>query len=71
MHKINQYPPHNTFYKTVDNLSENVFTHDVTVILNKGLKCNLHVKQKNWITKLALEANTAISLLNLIEQNHL
>jgi hypothetical protein len=38
--------------------------------LNKGLKYNLHAKQKNWINKLALETETVISLLGVSEQNY-
>jgi len=31
--------------------------------LQKGLKYNVHAKRKNWVPNLALEAETAISLL--------
>jgi hypothetical protein len=37
-------------------------------LLNKGLKYNLHHKQKHWIQTLAIEADTAINLLNQQEQ---
>ena len=37
-------------------------------LLNKGLKYNLHFKQRNWIPTLAFEAETAINLLPPSEQ---
>ena len=36
-------------------------------LLEKGPKYNLHHKKKNWLTNLALEAQTAISLLPTID----
>ena len=39
------------------------FTEPEMAVLQKGPKCNLHDKPKNWIQNLALEAETAISSL--------
>jgi hypothetical protein len=46
------------------------FTHEETQLLNKDLKYNLHQKNKKWIQTLALEAETAINLLHITEQNY-
>jgi hypothetical protein len=35
------------------------------------MKYNLHHKQKNWIQALAIEADTAIDLLPVNEQNYM
>jgi hypothetical protein len=40
------------------------------MLLNKGLKYNLHQKPKNWLTNLALEAETAINLLEIRLRDH-
>jgi hypothetical protein len=40
-------------------------------LLNKGLKYNLHHKHKCWIQTLALEADTAINLLDPHEQAYM
>jgi len=52
-----------TFYPRVVNNSSIPFTRCETTLLQKGLKYNLHAKSKNRIQILALEAETAISLL--------
>jgi hypothetical protein len=39
-------------------------------LLKKGLKYNLHYKQKNWLETLELEAETAISKMNATEQQY-
>jgi hypothetical protein len=39
-------------------------------LLKKGLKYNLHYKQKKWLETLALEAKTAISKINATEQQY-
>jgi hypothetical protein len=39
-------------------------------LLWKGLKYNLHYKQKNWLDTLALEAEIAISKMNAAEQQY-
>jgi hypothetical protein len=51
------------FYPRVVSNTTITFTDNEYKLLNKGLKCNLHHKQKNCLTNLALEAETAISLL--------
>jgi hypothetical protein len=40
-------------------------------ILNKGLQYNLHCKNKDWLKKLALEADTAVTLAEPKDQNFL
>jgi hypothetical protein len=62
--------PH-PFYPRVNNLSNTTFTKDEISLLNKGLKYNLHHKPKQWIQTLAMEADTAINLLNPHEQPHM
>ena len=54
---------HRDFYPRVVNYTNITFTDNELKLLNKGPKYNLHHKPKNWITNLALEAETAISLL--------
>jgi hypothetical protein len=46
------------------------FTTDELNLLNKGPKYNLHYKQRNWITKLSLEAENTISLLQAEDRNY-
>jgi hypothetical protein len=47
------------------------FSQTERSLLEKGLKYNLHYKDKQWINRLALEADSAISLVNPIQQNFL
>jgi len=56
------------FYTRVINDTSIIFSQKELVILSRGLKCNLHYKDKHWIKSLALEAETAISKLNPTEQ---
>jgi hypothetical protein len=56
------------FYQRVENLSDITFNQEEITLLGKGLKYNLHLKQKNWIRTLAIEAEAAINLLSLREQ---
>jgi hypothetical protein len=58
------------FYPRVVNNSNITFTDNEYNLLNKGLKYNLHHRQKNWLTNLALEAETAISLLPLADKGY-
>jgi len=63
--------PHktHTFYpRLIDNTNIR-FSNGDAALLQKGLKYNLHSKPKNWIQNLALEAETAITLLPSSEQN--
>jgi uncharacterized membrane protein YgaE (UPF0421/DUF939 family) len=48
-----------------------MFTNEEMTLLNKGLKYNLHHKHKRWIQTLALEADTAINLLDPHEQAYM
>jgi hypothetical protein len=59
------------FFKRVENLTNVTFTNDEINLLNKGLKYNLHHKQKNWIQTLAIEADSAVNLLPVNEQNYM
>jgi hypothetical protein len=59
-----------TFYPRVINNTNITFTTDELDLLNKGPKYNLHHKQKNWITKLGLETENAISLLPTEDRNY-
>ena len=56
------------FYPIVVKNTNIIFTDDELAIINKGLKYNLHHKRENWITTLPLEAETAITLLPISEQ---
>ena len=58
-----------TFYPRVLNNTTIDFTSDELALLNKGMKYNLHYKQKCWITTLALEAETVIRLLPPLDQD--
>jgi len=57
-----------TFFSRVVNTNI-PFTRSETTLLQKGLKYNVHAKWKNWIQNLALEAETAISLLPTNERD--
>jgi hypothetical protein len=60
----------NTKHSRVDNYTNMQFTHDEIQLLNKGLKYNLHYKKKKLIKTLALEAETAITNLDINKQNY-
>jgi hypothetical protein len=63
---------HNTqFYTRVVSHTDITFSDAEITLLGKGLKYNLHYKHKHWINKLALEAETAINLVDLLQQNYL
>ena len=47
------------------------FSDEELTLLNKGLKYNLNYKCKNWITTLALEAETVVNQLPILEQDHM
>jgi predicted glycosyltransferase involved in capsule biosynthesis len=59
-----------TKHSRVENYTNIQFTHDEIQLLNKGLKYNLHYKNKKWIETLALEAETAITNLDINNQNY-
>jgi hypothetical protein len=56
------------FYPRVVNNTNIILSKDEMILLNKGLKYNLHFKRKNWLHTLALEAGAAISFLPTNEQ---
>ena len=55
--------PDHAFFPRVLNKTNIHFTNDEELLLQKGLKFNIHSKPKNWISTLAIEAETAITLL--------
>jgi hypothetical protein len=57
-------------YPRVINYSNTQFTQDEILLLSKGMKYSLHYKQKNWLETLALEADTAISSLDIRQQRY-
>jgi hypothetical protein len=57
-----------SFHQRVSNLSNTTFTDEEITLLNKGLKYNLHHKQKHWFQTLATEADTATNLIDPLEQ---
>jgi hypothetical protein len=61
---------HLNFYPRVVNNTNITFTDKEYKLLNKGLNYNLHYKRKNWLTNLALEAETAINLLPTTERGY-
>jgi hypothetical protein len=52
-----------TFYPRVTNNTDIQFTPNEESIMQKGLKYNINQKPKNWINTLAIEAETALTLL--------
>ena len=50
-------------YPRVINKTERHFSNEELPLLNEGLKYNLNTKKNEWVSKLALEAETAISHL--------
>jgi hypothetical protein len=60
------------FYPIVVNNNSTIkFSTQEITLLEKGLKYNLHRKPKNWIQRMALEAETAISYIDVTKQDHL
>jgi hypothetical protein len=55
----------------MENLNDVVFTDAEMQLLNKGLKCNLHHRHKEWIQTLAIEADTSINQLPEIDQGYM
>ena len=67
-----QKPPNGKqFYPRVVNKTNIIFTDGEMELLNKGLKYNLGKKQKQWVSNLAMEAETAITLLPTGEQDYI
>jgi hypothetical protein len=59
------------FCLTVISNTEVHFTDEGNELLSKGLQYNLHYKTKDSFKKLALEADTAVSIADPNEQNYL
>jgi hypothetical protein len=57
-------------YPRVINKTNITFTNNEPTLLNKGLKYNLHRKNENWLTNLALEAETAINLIPITDRDY-
>jgi len=60
-----------SFYPRVVNNTNIKFSDEEIELINKGLKCNLGSKQKQWINNLAMEAEMAIMLLPPGEQDYI
>jgi len=58
-----------TFYPRFVNSTDITFTKEELDLLNKGIKYNLNHKHKMWVNNLALEAESAITLLPPGEQD--
>ena len=63
-------PKENTFYPRVINKTNITFTDYELNLLGKGLKYNIWHKPKNWITTLALEAETGICSIHIQDQDY-
>jgi len=61
---------HVTFYPRVVNNTDITFTNKEITLLQKGPKYNLHNKKRNWLSTLALEAETAINSLPHTEREY-
>ena len=68
--KTNSPRAHHTFYPRIVNNTDITFSSKETGLLQKGPKYNLHHKKENWLTNLALEAETAISLLPTTDREY-
>jgi hypothetical protein len=60
----------NNHHPRVINTTDINFTQAEIQLLSKGLKYNLHYRRKNWLETLALEVETAISNLDITEQQY-
>jgi hypothetical protein len=59
-----------SFYPRIVNNTDITFSKSEITLLEKGLKYNLHKKKKNWLVNLALEAETAITLLPATDREY-
>jgi hypothetical protein len=66
--QITSPPTNHTFFPRVVNNTKITFSDTELKLLEKGTKYNLHYKQKNWLTNVALEAKSAISLLPVADR---
>jgi hypothetical protein len=70
-HKINKLTEQNghtsdrshNFYPRIVNKTDIKFNPNEDILLQKGLKHNLHHKPKQWISTLAIEPENSITLL--------
>jgi len=60
---------HSNFCLRVVNKTNVTFTIDELTLLNRDLKYNFSYKRKEWLKTLALEAETAITKLQVNEEN--
>jgi hypothetical protein len=58
------------FYPRVINNMDISFSEEENSLLEKGLKYDLHPKKKDWLKNLALEAETAITLLPTSDRDY-
>jgi hypothetical protein len=63
--------PNIQFYARFVNNTKITLSHTEITVLEKGLKYNLYHKDKQWINRLALESDSAISFVNPLRQNFL
>ena len=71
-HKQLSTPKHvKTFYPRVINNTDIQFNAEEMRLLNKGLKYNLAYKNKNWIKRLGIETEMAITQLPTHEQEYI
>jgi hypothetical protein len=80
MNRQNNIPIHNDstknkhnmqFYTRLVNNTDITLTEPETKLLEKGLKYNLHYKNKHWINRLTLEAVAAVNLIDPLQQNYI
>ena len=68
--KTNSPRAHHTFYPRIVNNTDITFSGKEFGLLEKGPIYNLHHKKENWLTNLALETETAISLLSTTDREY-
>jgi hypothetical protein len=59
-----------TFFPRVVQKTNIMFKNNEIKLLEKGPKCNLHSHKENWLTTLALEAETAITHLPSTDRDY-
>jgi hypothetical protein len=60
----------NKNFPRVINTTDTKFIQEEIQLLSKGMKYNLHYKQKNWLETSTFEAETTISKLDITEQHY-
>ena len=68
--KITMKTPTKFHHRVINKTDINLSEQDIA-LLNKGLKYNLNFRHSNWINRLALEAETAITQLPLSELDYM